>query len=157
VDSIGRTLYVDLGQPVDPNLVEALCFEVLDEKISAMIFNKEHQQPIINDAPPPLKPQQPIPSPRRTLDYIESSNRPAEIEVRTPIATPSPARSPSPLPGNRAPVESKFQQTETLIQLVKMDKDDDSESLLNVSVDEELELLLQGRVYQSLKRREIKK
>jgi len=32
-------LFVDLGLPIDPNLVEVLAREVLEEKIASMIYN----------------------------------------------------------------------------------------------------------------------
>ena len=37
----GFQLFVDIGQPVDPDLIQALVREVLEEKISSMSLNKE--------------------------------------------------------------------------------------------------------------------
>jgi hypothetical protein len=145
VESIGRTLYVDLGQPIDPNLVEALCYEVLDEKISSMIHNKntedlypsgeQQQQPpgrSSNGTAPP-----PIPSPRRSLEFLEQQkDRPVEIQVPTPVVTPTQSRPSSPLPATEhkpAPVE-KAQQTEQIIQFVRYS---DDESILDVTIEED--------------------
>ena len=44
VNAIGQQgfqLFVDIGQPVDPDLIQALVREVLEEKISSMSLNKE--------------------------------------------------------------------------------------------------------------------
>lgn len=150
MDLIGRTLFVDLGQQVDPNLIEALCYEVLNEKIASMIFNKDYF-PTDEFIPPPLetiRPQQPIPSPRKSLEFLEQQkDRHVEVQVATPIVTPthSPPHSPRPKPQEPAkPVAEKFQQTE-MIQMVKFASDD--ESILQMSEDDEHECKFKQNIW----------
>ena len=93
----GFQLFVDIGQPVDPDLIQALVREVLEEKISSMSLNKE----ILPEDRSQLAPAStgpPMPSPRNVnRKSMENMDQPyLNLEVRTPIATPD--RSPPPSP-----------------------------------------------------------
>lgn len=102
VNAIGQQgfqLFVDIGQPVDPDLIQALVREVLEEKISSMSLNKEilAEQDRTQFATSSTGP--PMPSPRNVnRKSIENMEQPyLNLEVRTPIPTPdrSPPLSPT--------------------------------------------------------------
>lgn len=101
MNAIGREglqLFIDMGQPVDPDLIQALIREVLEEKVSSITSNKElvpEDKPTIttpNNGPP-------MPSPRTTMRKSLDNFDQQQFfinEVKTPIATPtqSPPLSP---------------------------------------------------------------
>ena len=113
----GFQLFVDMGQDIDPNLVEILIREVLEEKIASMIYNNdfftndtvEKQVPhldIIEEPQIGVVQPQPQPSPRKSLEYLEQrkyDNRPQSLELATPVPTP-PLLSPSYPPVHVHPV-----------------------------------------------------
>lgn len=104
-----------MGQEVDPNLIELLIREVLEEKIASMIYNSEFfpTEPTIPKPSAETQPQQPpLPSPRKSLEFLEQQKeQPVVFEVPTPVPTPSPPRSPVPQPQQQQqkPAEPKPQ------------------------------------------------
>ena len=153
----GFQLFVDIGEPIDPNLIEVLCQEVLAEKISSMV-NKFPTHSDRVDCRPQLNSDQnhkqqwqapPVPSPRRSLEFLENQREPEPgLNVDTPVATPPLVQSPrvmAPsakyLPESTAsPATQERQQKQQLEQIIHLfqlvndqDKDD---SLLEVTLSE---------------------
>jgi hypothetical protein len=94
---------VDVGEPLDQSLIEALSREVLKEKISSMIANKQlfPDEVIINSynqknvqKNQQLQQQPPVPSPRKLIEYLNQADKLEPIDVPTPIPTPSLPNSP---------------------------------------------------------------
>ena len=113
VDVMGKKgfqIFVDVGQPVDPNLIEALAREVLEEKVASMISNglntaRDNPATSYTPHPPAQSTGQPQPSPRRpTVDYYlpnEHEQTGGSMDVPTPI--PTPHESPVPTPRANTP------------------------------------------------------
>ena len=107
----GFQLFVDMGLEVDPNLIELLIREVLEEKIANMISSETNESHVDNqheeeeeeeeeDEDDLVQKQQPQPqpSPRRTIEYLENhqkNERPLSLDIDTPIPTPPSHRSPT--------------------------------------------------------------
>lgn len=134
---------MDLGQQIDPNLVEALCYEVLEEKISSMIFNKEPgfvfepQSHLLRSS----SNAQPKPNSQQILDSVEQHrpNRPIDNQVHTPTVTPAHSRptSPSVTSNQLSRLKDNIQQTD-LGQFVNFGlfTNDEEDSILEVSIEE---------------------
>ena len=96
IGSQGLQLFVDVGQPVDQDLIEVLAREVLEEKIASMLAGK---QEFLNNEFVPSSQSQPSPQPRKNIEFFnEQQIRKQEsvYDVQTPIVTPniSPPASP---------------------------------------------------------------
>ncbi len=105
----GFQLFVDMGLEVDPNLIELLIREVLEEKIANIISSETNESHVGESLLIPLnnnqdegeeeivQKQQPQPSPRKTIDYLEhqKEERPLSLDIDTPIPTPPSHRSPT--------------------------------------------------------------
>lgn len=154
----GMQLFVDVGAPVDQNLIEALCLQVLGEKVSSMI-NKSQDVPNISELvdhrsygalSPPQKESidnkatvQPPISPRRTVDFLSKQNRDQDLlglDVQTPVPTPPRTHSPINIQSTPKPVDTPIQPTmqPQLFKFVQVynnmeDDDDEFEVTLNDS------------------------
>jgi hypothetical protein len=132
-------LLIDIGEPIDQNLIQLLAREVLEEKISIMMNNYEVKT---NQMPPQ-------PSPRKSLEFLESQKDQFNVEfvLKTPIVTPtqSPPRSPLPQPSHVKTTESSYpieqekkeQKEEKPIQFYILNKSDDDCSILDVTIEED--------------------
>ena len=99
-DGPNLQLLVDMGQPVDPDLVQALIRECLEEKIASMMANRDEAAAVIASeevaAPSAARPL-PQPSPRRrSTDFGTAVPTAGVYDVETPVVTPerSPPASP---------------------------------------------------------------
>ena len=99
LDLLGRDgfqLFIDMGQPIDQDLIQALTREVLEERISQMIGFRSPRESI-HVVPPP-----PAPPPRTTTPtathpvIVDQHPWPQEHSVPTP--QPTPPQSPPPPP-----------------------------------------------------------
>jgi hypothetical protein len=87
----GFQLFIDMGQPIDQDLIQALTREVLEERIAQMIGFRSPRESI-HVIPPP-----PAPPPRTTTPttvVIDHHHWPHEHDVSTP--QPTPPQSPPP-------------------------------------------------------------
>ena len=128
-------LLTDNGDQIDPNLIQLLAREVLGEKINFMMNNYEIKS---NQIPPQ-------PSPRKSLEFVESHKDQFNFEfvLKTPIATPtqSPPRSPLPQPSHFKTEETtavkEKENQEQPIQFYILNKSDDEYSILDVTIEED--------------------
>jgi hypothetical protein len=152
VNAIGQQgfqLFVDIGQPVDPDLIQALVREVLEEKISSISLNKE----ILPEDRTQLNPAStgpPMPSPRNlNRKSMEIMDQPyLNLEVRTPVPTPDRSPPLSPTVRNKIltpqiSVEKEPKGTQEMVQPVQMPQimaynllDEDEASLLEETLQE---------------------
>jgi hypothetical protein len=152
VNAIGQQgfqLFVDIGQPVDPDLIQALVREVLEEKISSISLNKE----ILPEDRTQLNPAStgpPMPSPRNlNRKSMEIMDQPyLNLEVRTPVPTPDRSPPLSPTVRNKIltpqiSVEKEPKGTPEMVQPVQMPQimaynllDEDEASLLEETLQE---------------------
>ncbi len=145
----GFQLFVDIGQPVDPDLIQALVREVLEEKISSISLNKE----ILPEDRTQLNPAStgpPMPSPRNlNRKSMEIMDQPyLNLEVRTPVPTPDRSPPLSPTVRNKIltpqiSVEKEPKGTPEMVQPVQMPQimaynllDEDEASLLEETLQE---------------------
>lgn len=145
----GFQLFVDIGQPVDPDLIQALVREVLEEKISSISLNKE----ILPEDRTQLNPAStgpPMPSPRNlNRKSMEIMDQPyLNLEVRTPVPTPDRSPPLSPTVRNKIltpqiSVEKEPKGTQEMVQPVQMPQimaynllDEDEASLLEETLQE---------------------
>ena len=148
VDAIGEQgfqLFVDAGQPLDPDLIQALVREVLEEKIATMINNDAIERPI-NEFKETVRPPQPTP---RNIE--RSSNENLFINrVETPKPTPTHSPETSPrinrrrlmtpevTPHNSIIEETKFQEPIVVVPQV-VEIDEETQSLIETASDDENE------------------
>jgi hypothetical protein len=118
VNFIGRDefqLLIDVGEPIDSNAIEALCYEVLEEKIKSMINknfeSQENQHDMESNAKNRTTP--PVPSPRKSVEHADEEED--ERSIPTPQRTPSPSLQIQ--PQNDKKFTSKSTETENLNQI----------------------------------------
>jgi hypothetical protein len=122
--------------PIDPNLVEILAREVLEEKIASMIYNS------IESLTEKSKQQPPQHSPRKSLEFLEQQRDPKVVlEFQTPQATPRNSPPPSPPPQKEEPKVEPIPVTEKakpeVVKYFIIEKDEDSYSVLDVTLEDE--------------------
>ncbi|RNA29012.1 TALPID3-like isoform X2, partial [Brachionus plicatilis] len=114
-------LLVDVGQDIDPDLIECLTREVLNEKIAAMIDRQDEETlSEVVDQPP-------VASIRKSVEFLEKKKEKSEfIEVSTPKVTP-------PLsPITVENFEPQPAKKESEIQLIQFINDEETESVLEI-------------------------
>ena len=90
----GFQLFIDMGQPIDQDLIQALTREVLEERITQMIGFRSPRESI-HVAPPPPAPPPRTTTPTSTTTIINDHHYwPQENGVQTP--QPTPPQSPPP-------------------------------------------------------------
>lgn len=118
-------LLIDIGEEIDPDLIECLSREVLNEKIAAMVDqqDEEIQSEIIDQAP--------VASIRKSLEFLEKKKEKNDfIEVSTPKVTPPQS------PITVKSIEPEPVQKESQIQLIQLINDEETESVLEVTLEE---------------------
>lgn len=156
MDAIGEQgfqIFVDSGQPLDPDLIQALVREVLEEKIASMIGGGIsmllEQQPSDDLFKEPVKPPQPTP---RNIERLSNGHLILNLnQIETPKPTPvhSPVTSPrlirKPVTPELSPQNSVIEEPQfsreppkvVIPQVVELD--DVTESLIETATDEENE------------------
>lgn len=137
----GLQLFVDIGQPVDQDLVQALIREVLEEKVASMALNRD----LADEAStkPSVNVSAPIPSPRarKSIEIPNEFNNQQvqfSFEVKTPVPTPSqsPPQSPRhPILTPQISVEPQQPQVEPLT-MNYINQEDDESSILEKTINE---------------------
>lgn len=89
----GFQLFIDLGQPIDQDLIQALTREVLEERIAQMIGFRSPRESIHVVPPPPAPP--PRATTTTTTVVVDHYHWPQEHSVPTP--QPTPPQSPPPI------------------------------------------------------------
>ncbi len=147
--SSGLKIFLDAGLPVDPNLIESLSREVLEEKIASIIYQQVRSDELTKaEQKSQLKPSQPPqPSPRRSLEYLEAQKEQYNlvIEIKTPVASPaqSPPSSPEPKQSLFVPPQSKqqdvppTQQPQSNTQFIVLSKSEDDSYIFEVTIEDE--------------------
>lgn len=147
----GFQLFVDAGQSIDSDLVQALVREVLEEKISTMIGNnKLFENGVDNNELPKLSARtQPQPTPRN-IERNSNENLKLNLnQVETPLPTPtqSPLQSPKAV---RRPITPVITPQQSVIEDAKVpfeprvvprviEIDDETESWLETASNHEEE------------------
>jgi hypothetical protein len=92
----GFQLFIDMGQPIDQDLIQALTREVLEERIAQMIgFHSPRESIHVVPPPPPPPPRTTTPiSTVPTSVVVDHHHWPQEHNVPTP--QPTPPQSPPP-------------------------------------------------------------
>jgi len=92
----GFQLFIDMGQPIDQDLIQALTREVLEERIAQMIGFRSPRESIHVVPPPPAPPPRTTtPTTTATTVLIDHHHHwPHEHDVSTP--QPTPPQSPPP-------------------------------------------------------------
>jgi hypothetical protein len=158
VDAIGEQgfqLFVDSGQPLDPDLIQALVREVLEEKISSMmnggisvLLDKEPTDDLFKDQL--VKPPQPTPRhierPSNHHNLFLNLNQietPKPTPVHSPVTSPRVIRkpvTPELTPQNSIVEEPRFIQEQPKIITPKViEMDEETESFIETVSDEENE------------------
>ena len=92
----GFQLFIDMGQPIDQDLIQALTREVLEERISQMLGFQSPRESIRVISPPP------VPHPRTTTPtttaVLPDRNHLWPQDHSVPTPTPTPPHSPPPPP-----------------------------------------------------------
>jgi hypothetical protein len=89
----GFRLFIDMGQPIDQDLIQALTREVLEERISQMIGFRSPRESIQIVAPPPAPPPRST-TPTATTHVFVDYHHTQDNSVPTP--QPTPPHSPPP-------------------------------------------------------------
>ena len=118
-------LLIDLGEEIDPDLIECLSREVLNEKIAAMIDQRDEEiQSEIIDQPP-------VASIRKSVEFLEKKKEKSDfIEVSTPKVTPPQS------PITVKSIEPEPAKNNSQIQLIQLIDDEETESVLEVTLEE---------------------
>lgn len=90
----GFQLFIDLGQPIDQDLIQALTREVLEERIGQMIGFRSPRESIHVVPPPPAPPPRTTTTTTTTV-VVDHYQWPQEHSVPTP--QPTPPQSPPPI------------------------------------------------------------
>jgi hypothetical protein len=99
----GFQLFIDMGQPIDQDLIQALTREVLEERITQMIGIRSPRESIYVAPPPPAPPPRTTtPTPPPTTVLVDNHHHwPQENGIPTP--QPTPPQSPPPQPSKHHP------------------------------------------------------
>ncbi len=90
----GFQLFIDMGQPIDQDLIQALTREVLEERIAQMIGFRSPRESIHVIPPPAPPPRTTTTTPPTTTVLVDHHHWPQETSVPTP--QPTPPQSPPP-------------------------------------------------------------
>jgi hypothetical protein len=84
----GFQLFIDMGQPIDQDLIQALTREVLEERIAQMIGFRSPRESIHVVPPPPAPPPRTTTPISTTTVVVDHHHWPQEHNVPTPQPTP---------------------------------------------------------------------
>ncbi len=91
----GFQLFIDMGQPIDQDLIQALTREVLEERITQMIGFRSPRESI-HIAPPPPAPPPRTTTPTSTTTVLVDHHHHWPQENGVPTPQPTPPQSPPP-------------------------------------------------------------
>lgn len=91
----GFQIFVDMGQPIDQDLIQALTREVLEERITQMIGFRSPRESIQIVQPPPAPPPRTI-TPTNNLPVDSHHHHPWPQDHSVPTPQPTPPQSPPP-------------------------------------------------------------
>ena len=94
----GFQLFIDMGQPIDQDLIQALTREVLEERITQMIGIHSPRESIYIAPPPPAPPPRTTTPTATTIGLIDHHHHqhPWPQENNVPTPQPTPPQSPPP-------------------------------------------------------------